>query len=97
MEKISNAWISVKDFMAKWWFLASSLVIAILYYVVRRQGTTIGDLHSQVQRAKLGEQLAVINAKETADEKSFKESRESYLALKRRHPEHFDDSSGPAA
>lgn len=86
---MSEAWTKVKDFVAKWYLIGSSLAIAILVILFQRRGTKIKDLQFQIQRDKLGAQLKEINDKEIADEKAFQQSRDAYLTLKRRHPEHF--------
>lgn len=82
----------IKDFFAKYWFIGSTLAIALLAFVAQRRGNTIKDLLFQIQRTKLGEKLKAISEKEAKDEAAYKENRDAYLALKRRHPEHFSDS-----
>lgn len=87
-EKLTKA----KDFILRYWFVFTSLIVAVLYYVMQRQGYTIADLKLQIEQARLGEKLKSILEKEAKDEAEFQKNRDAYLALKRRHPEYFSDS-----
>ena len=90
IQKIKDTATKVGDFAAKYWLVGTSLVIAILYYVLQRRGETIADLQAQIQRQKLENELKSLKEVETADAEKFNKSRSDYLALKRRYPHLFD-------
>jgi hypothetical protein len=89
MMKMKETISNIKDFLAKWWLATSALIIAVMYYLIQRQGSTIAALRKDVERTKIGEQLKSINETEIKDAEAFQKSRDAYLALKRRYPEHF--------
>lgn len=89
IDKIKATAQSVKDFVQKWWFLASTFAAAVLYYLWSRDQSTITDLHNQVQVLTMKNKLEKLNEVAENDQKNFDSSRDSYDALKRQHPELF--------
>ena len=80
-------WIKFKDWMHKYWFLISSISIAILYSLVYYRGRKIADLTAQIQVDKIKQKIETINREAVKDEDKFNKSLKSYEDLKRRHPD----------
>lgn len=78
---------SIKDFVNKYWFLASSIIIAVLYSLFYYRGRKINELLIQVQVDKIKQKIETINREAVKDEDKFKKSLQSYEDLKRRHPD----------
>lgn len=84
-------WTKFKDFVAKYWLVGTSLIIAIMYFLLQKRGDTISDLQAQVRRQKLENELKSLKDIDVNDTAKFNQGRDAYLALKRRHPEYFND------
>ncbi len=77
----------IKDAFHKYWFLASSIVVAILTSLVFYRGRKIKELVGQIQVDKLKQKIETINREAIKDEATFNKSMQSYEDIKRRHPE----------
>ena len=76
-----------KLWIQKWWFLISSIIIAILYYAFVNRSKAISDLTQQIQLDKLGKELDNLNKESEKSDAKAQESSKKYTDLKRRHPE----------
>lgn len=87
MTAIGESFQKVKDFVAKYWFIISSLALAVLYFLYNRQGKKLASLYEEAQLNKTMKKIdnLVTNAKQSEEKR--KQSFNDYLALKRRHPD----------
>jgi hypothetical protein len=94
MEIIKADFQKVSDFIQKYWFVVSTLAVAVLYFLYRRDENTITDLHDQIKLDALKNKLQTLNEVATNDQTKFESARDAYLALKRQHPEYFQGGFG---
>lgn len=98
MSKLLELYGKTKDFLTKWWFLASGLALAILIFLLDSKSKTVKQLNDEIQLLKLGKELDKLKERSAQSEEEFQKSAKRYDDLKRLHPELFDrvvNGSGP--
>ena len=78
-------WQLIKDTALKWGFLASSLGLAVLYWLYDRQGRKLDKALADAQRAIIQGKLTSIDEKSKISQEKFDESKKEYENLKRIH------------
>jgi hypothetical protein len=71
----------IKSYFLKYWFYASALALAILYYLVDSRGKELAQLNEEVQRMKLGQELTAINQQANQSQEGFENAKKSYEQL----------------
>lgn len=98
MSKIIEVYGKVKDFVLKWWFVASGLALAVLVFLLDSKGKKVKQLNDEIQLLRMGNKLQSLKEEADKSESQFQASSKSYDDLKRRHPELFNriiNGSGP--
>lgn len=80
----------IKDFIAKYWFLGSSLAIGILVYLLDSKGKKVKQLSDEIALSKMTKKIDSLKEKASTSEEAFQNSLRSYDDLKRLHPELYD-------
>lgn len=76
---------TVKQTILKYWFYASALALAVLYFLNDRRGRRIDQLIEDAQRAKLGQALVDIQNKANQSQEDFEHAQSDYEAIRNRH------------
>lgn len=80
---------SFTEWLKKWWFLCSAILIAGLWYLLDRRGRTIQDLNERAKLNLLSNELKRIKEDVANDQTNANKALNDYAELKRRHAELF--------
>jgi hypothetical protein len=69
----------------KYWFLISTVLLAIVYFVLDKRNRDLEYTISELRRKGLLEQLKKIEEKSKGSEKEYDQALKEYTNLKRRH------------
>jgi hypothetical protein len=75
------------EWMKKYWFLVSAVLLACLYAMYNRRGRTIDQLIYDAKKMLLWRELERIKEQTQGSGKDHDKALEAYVALKRRHAE----------
>lgn len=76
---------TIKDAFLKYWFAASTLILAVLYLLYDRRGRTIQELQDEAQKQMLAQKLLTIRDKAQRSDDDAIQAKQDYEDLKRRH------------
>lgn len=76
---------NLKNNILKYWFFISTLLMAVLVFLLDSQGKKISDLHLQIQQNKLGEQLKALQDRSEKSQENYEKSQNDYRDLVSRH------------
>lgn len=86
----------VKDFIAKYWFLGTTVVIGVLYFLYDRQARRLGEVIRDVQAAKLDKVLGEAKSDVAEKEEAFKKDYSAYAALRAKYKPPVDGGNSPS-
>lgn len=75
----------IDSFIHRWWFAASSVALAIIYFLYQRRGRTIDDLHAEAQKQLLAQKLSAIKERAALSQSEASNASQEYARLKSRH------------
>lgn len=82
---MNNMFENIKQQILKYWFIASSLALVVLYLLFDKRGREINQLHTDAQTALLAQQLADIKQRSTLSEEHYEKASQDYASLRARH------------
>jgi chromosome condensin MukBEF complex kleisin-like MukF subunit len=80
-------WEIFKQKFAQYWFLASSVLLAVIYLLYQRRGRTIEQLRLDAQKQLLAKQLSDIREQARGSQEDFYAAMDKYNQLKKTHSE----------
>ena len=75
----------MRDQFLKYWFYGSTLLLAILWFIIDKRGRKIDKILSDVQFNILQQKLIDINEKARESDDSYNEAKKEYEDLKHTH------------
>lgn len=75
----------IEDFIKRWWFMLSSVALAVLYVMYDKRGRAISQVKADAERQILGAKLEGIREQSTKSRRDFDNAAKKYDDLKRTH------------
>ncbi len=76
---------TIKTQASKWWFYASAIGLAALYFLFDSRGKKIQQLTEEVMKMQLGEKLKDLNQQANQSQEGFQNAQKNYQNLINTH------------
>ncbi len=77
--------MSLKERLLKYWFIISSILIGVMYFIIDNRNRRLSKAVADVQTSKLAGKLEDIKSRAIESERDYEEYQNQYDSLKRQH------------
>lgn len=89
IDKVKTLLATGTQFVQKWYFLTSAVVLAILVYLLDSKEKTIKQLNEEILSLKIAKELQLLKEKAEKDDLSYQEASKQYFDFKSTHADLF--------